>query len=91
MEKINFNYLLKNIPIPSKTSYELKLIEKIESVIKRMRWKAFFHLNKNEVETEKFGFKSKNFPPQCKELQNFEKDLFNIITCIKYRKSKDYF
>ena len=62
-EKINFNYSLKNIPIPSKTSCDLKLIEKIESVIKRMRWKAFFHLNKNgknEVETEKFGFKNKN-------------------------------
>ena len=73
----------------------VKLIEKIESVIKRMSWKAFFHLNKNgknEMETEKIGFKSKNCPPpQCKELQNFEKDLQNIITCIKYRKSTDCF
>ena len=83
MEKINFNYSLKN-----------KLIEKIESVIKRMRWKAFFHLNKNgknEIETEKFGFKSKNCPPQRKVLQNFEKDLYNTIICIKYRKSEDRF
>ena len=59
-----------------------------------MRWKAFFHLNKNdknEIETEKFGFKSKNCPPQCKELQNLKKDLFNIISCIKYRESKDNF
>ena len=94
MEKINFNYSLKNIPIPSKTSYELKRIEKIESVIKRMHWKAFFHLNKsgkNEIETEKFGFTSRNCPPQCKELQNFEKDLYNIITCIKYRKLEGFF
>ena len=94
MQKINFNYSLKNIPIPSKTSYRLKLIEEIESVIKRMRWKAFFHLKengKNEMETENFGFKSKNCPLQCKELKNFEKDLYNIITCIKYRKSEDCF
>ena len=31
MEKINFNYSLKNIPTPSKSSYQLKLIDKIES------------------------------------------------------------
>ena len=56
--------------------------------------KRFFHLNKNsknEMETEKFGFKSKNCPPQCRELQNFQNDLYNIITRIKYRKSKDNF
>ena len=79
MEKINFNYSLKNIPIPSKTSYELKLIEKIESVIKRIRWKAFFHLNKNgrdEMETEKFGFKSKNCSPQSKELLKILKKIY---------------
>ena len=45
MEKINYNYSLKKIPIPSITSYQLKLIEKVESVIKRMRWKAHFFLN----------------------------------------------
>ena len=42
MEKINFNYSLKNIPTPSRSSYQLKLIDKIESAFKRMRWKAFF-------------------------------------------------
>ena len=70
MEKINFNYSLKNTPIPAKPSYQLKLIDKIESVIKRMRWKAFFFLNgdntKNNIEKETFGFKSKNCPAQRK-------------------------
>ena len=42
MEKINFNYSLKNIPIPSKSSYQLELIDKIESLIIRMRWKAHY-------------------------------------------------
>ena len=31
MEKINFNYSLKSIPTPTKTSYQLMLMEKIES------------------------------------------------------------
>ena len=32
MEKLNLNYSLRNIPIPDKLSYQVKLIEKIESV-----------------------------------------------------------
>ena len=62
MEKIYFNYPLKNIPVPSRTCYKLQLIHKIESVIKPMRWKAHFFLNNNEknkeeAKCETFGFK----------------------------------
>ena len=28
MEKLNYNYPFKNIPVPTKTSYQLTLIEK---------------------------------------------------------------
>ena len=31
MEKINFNYSLKSIPTPTKTSYQLMLMEKFEA------------------------------------------------------------
>ena len=31
---------MKNIPIPSKSSYQFKLLDKIENVMKRMRWQA---------------------------------------------------
>ena len=48
MRKIYFNYSLKNIPVPSRTSYKLQIIDNIESVIERMRWKAHFFLNDNE-------------------------------------------
>ena len=47
MERINLNYSLKNIPVPTKSSYQLKLIDKNESVIKRMRWKTLFFLRDN--------------------------------------------
>ena len=61
MERINLNYSLKNIPTPNKTVYEMKLIEKVEAVIKRMRWKLFWHLNKTENEDNEasttYGFK----------------------------------
>ena len=50
MERINFSYSLKNIPFPSQKSYQLQLIDKIECIIKRMRWKAhFFENNANNT------------------------------------------
>ena len=94
MEKINYNYSLKNIPTPSITSYQLKLIEKVESVIKRMRWKAHFFLNGDnteEIRKETFGFKSRHHPPQPTELEMFEKDLLHIINLIQFRNQKNTF
>ena len=42
-----FNYSLKNIPVTSRTPHKLPLIDKMEGVMKRMRWKAHFFLNNN--------------------------------------------
>ena len=53
MKKIYFNNSLKNTPVPSPTSYKLQLIDKIESAIKSMRWKAHFFLNNNEKKRKK--------------------------------------
>ena len=40
------------IPISSKTSFNLKLIEKIENVIKWMRWTAYFFLKGTVMQIE---------------------------------------
>ena len=37
-----FEYSLKNIPIPGKNEYLRLLIEKVQALIRRVRWKAFF-------------------------------------------------
>ena len=61
MEKLNYNYSFKNVPTPTKMSHQLALIEKIESVIKTMRWKVHFLLNGDNKENNtrtSFGFKS---------------------------------
>ena len=94
MEERNLYYSLKNIPAPNKASYQLKLIEKIESLIKRMRWKAYFFLSNGDGEQtqkEMFGFKSRTYPPQCMELESFEKDLLNFIQVIEFKETKDQF
>lgn len=105
MNSHNFNYSMKNIPIPDNTSYKLLLIEKVESFIKRIRWKAFFFLNNDEQKTNdastdsdtqkdiknNFGFKTKNTPPQCTELEQFEDDLLNLTKNIKFKKTNSQF
>ena len=94
MEKLNFNCALKNTPTARKSkSNQLMLIEKIESFIKRMRWKAHFYLKKNTSHTSyiNYGCKTQNYPSQFKELQNFEKDLLDTIKLIKSWIVKDPF
>ena len=74
MEKINFGYSMKNIGIPQKKTYLLQLIEKIEMVIKRMRWKVSCNGKKeaNSIKTEWYGLKSSKTPKQVKEFIPFE-------------------
>ena len=87
-------YSLKNISLSDKRSYQIKLIEKIESVLKRMRWKAHFFLSKENQQPKNFktyGFKSRNHPPQITLLEEFEKDLYGVVTSIKYRNVNNNF
>ena len=94
MEKLNYNYSFKNIPTPTKMSHQLALIEKIESIIKTMRWKTHFLLNGDNKENNtrtSFGFKSRYHPPPCTELEHFENDLINIINNAKFTNNKNSF
>ena len=89
MEKVNFNYSIKNIPIPDERTYKIILVEKIEAVLKRMRWKALFFNRKdddNKTEIQTYGLKSDNCPAQVKELSAFEDDLIQLVKKIKFRK-----
>ena len=58
MEKLNFGYPLKSIPTPDEKSYNLRLLEMIEVFIKKMHWRAIFHINNNKKarEDDKQGF-----------------------------------
>ena len=66
MEKLQLCYSSTNIPQPSKQSYKLQLMEKIELVIKRMRWKALFYGQGNnkyitrKLWLQKFELSTKN-------------------------------
>ena len=85
MEKLKFDYSMKNIPVTTKRSYLLKLIEQIEMVIKRMRWKVIYCNMKGSIKTETYGLKSQKTPPPIKELEAFENDLIELVKNIKFR------
>ena len=87
MEKKNLYYSLKNIPVPSKDVYLKCLIDKVKSLIVRMRWKVFFfdrRIDKHDV-TENYGFKSENAPPQSELLTPFENDLYELVRSLEFR------
>ena len=89
MEKVNFNYSLKNIPIPSNQQYLKCLLKKVNSFVRRLRWKAFFFDNQNEHEpnsNNRFGFESVKNPPLCKDLSNFENNLYNLARSVRFRR-----
>ena len=59
MERFDINYSKKNIAIPSEKEYITQLISKVESVTKRVRWKALQLSGKLESSGKQtFGFKS---------------------------------
>ena len=73
-----------------------KLIEMAESVMKRMRWRAFFFLRGEDQEAEQgedeyYGFDSRRCPPQIEELKSFEDDMVKLIRSIEFRRPRDNF
>ena len=92
MNRILFDHSLKNIGLPSQDAYKAKLIDKVENVVNRMRWKAHFLLNGPAFgENCKYGFKSKKSAPACSEMKSFEESLVRMIEKIEFRKVDDEF
>ena len=89
MDKFNFGYSTNKIRIAAERQHKLKLAEKIEAVIKRMRWKAFYFeqsYTHNNSKNTYYGLTSDKTPPPIKLLELFEKDLFKIVEKIKFRR-----
>ena len=87
---------MRNIPIPA-DEYRKRLIEKVESFVRRLRWKAFFFL-RGESRTETdfnhkdiYSFNSAKSPPYIEELKPFEDDLIELIENLKFRCVQDAF
>ena len=86
MEQVNFNYSLKNIPIPSNKDYLLELINSVGIFVSNLRWRSFFFLNPTELnEKETFGLKTSNSAPPVAELKEFEDEMFKLVKSVKFK------
>ena len=58
-----------------------------------MHWKALFLSQSKTLDNIKttYGFKSRLNPQQHPDLEVFEKELFDIVKSIKFRKVKKFF
>ena len=92
MNKIRFNYSLKNIGLLTQNQYRRSLIQKVESVTQRMRWKAHFYLN-SETKNEHYfyGLPTNHSAPPVSSLKPFEDDLVKLVQNITFRKINEPF
>ena len=93
MKKYKITHSLKNITIPPKKLYLKYLIDKTDSVLRRMKWMAFF-LDKGTSNTHtihNFGFKSGKHPPSIKDMERFEEDLIKLIKNVRFNNYTNHF
>ena len=63
------NIQQKNTPLSPERSYKLELVEKLEMVVKRMRWKAIFQDTKKEKRNQqRYGLRSFKITTPVKEI-----------------------
>ena len=84
---------MKNIPLRPEKLYKTILIENVELLIKRMRWKAHLYENSglNTSNPLNYIFQSRKCPPQHNDLIQFENDLLELIKRVKFKKVKNKF
>ena len=96
MNKFNFQYSLKNIPIPPRHLYEKEIIHKFNVGFNRLNWNHYWKCKDKKDSTNEstsFGFKSNRVPyyKNYYKLDPFKKDLVKLIASIKYRPHSNAF
>ena len=88
-----YNYSMKIIPILLEKLYKMMLLEKVDLLVKHMRWKARLFEN-NDIRQSNplhYIFKSRKPPPQHKDLMAFENDLVKIMQSVAVKYSYNDF
>ena len=86
MERVTFDYSLKNIPIPSQKAYLIELINSVEKFRSDLSWRCHIFLNPMIVNNKKtFEFKTTNRTPSVPELKEFELELVELVKNVKFR------
>ena len=88
--KVQFNYSMKNIPIPPKDEYILQLIHSIEKFIRNLRWRVKCS-KKPPAKKETYGFPSPKHPGAVQDLKLLEQRLLAMVRDIEFRSFSDQF
>ena len=83
-----YSYSMKSMPLTSEKLCKTILTEKVELLIKRMRWKAHLYENSglNTSGPLNYIFKSRICPPQHKDLMQSENELLELIKSVKFKR-----
>ena len=92
-EKINYDYSMKNIPIPTNEEHQIELIHSVEKVIGNLRKHGENSLRpkKQSKQKETYEFKSTRKPPNVPELKQLEEKLYNLVKNVKYNNNTNEF
>ena len=87
VNQVSFGYSVKNIPLPSKKEYILKLTHSIREAVYRLRWRVDKVKNplKYQSSKETYGFRSTQPAPFRPELQEFESKMQELVQNIEFR------
>ena len=87
MEKINFQYSMKNVPIPSNKEFRLEFIQSVNIFMKNLKWRAWHYLNpiQNAQKKETFQFNSTSPPPNVPELKILEEKMQNLTKTLEFK------
>ena len=96
MEPVNLGYSTKNIPTAKPNVYLKTVLDKTQTFLQRMRWKAYHFLKPTDTNTATttnatFGFKTTKSPPAINELREFEDRMLNLVQNIEFRNTKNAF
>ena len=85
--KENFNYSMKNIPLPSNNEVRKQLIHSLGKFTRNLRWKVDKHKNPEKYRNSKqtYGIPSCKAAPIVPELHNMEQKLKNMVQNVQFR------
>ena len=91
MDRINFGYSMKNIPIAKEKEIQLELIHRSEIFIRRARWRTYHYLNPNvsSQDKETFNFNTTKAAPIMPELKELEDRMYDLIKNIEFRNTNN--
>ena len=98
MEQVNFGYSMKNISVPGKQEYLLRLTHSVSKFVNDLRWRTTIHLSKKNnakitetAKKETFGFKSLTPAPPVDQLKDMEEKLIDLVGNIETKHVKNEF